>query len=209
MENYTEIQEDFEIYNDDDPEWIQYCKDVDDWNNPVESDDESDDYIQYPLGPLQLENEEKREEEMIIIGNIPISKKNSEIKKKKKIKNMFCKNFYKNCDNKSCELAHKWEDVDFCDINKCKNIKYDNNFFDGTCPKRHSKETFDNYIFRKKFKFLKTQDPTFYLFESPSEQFLFDLLTTAKKLNVKSVNISFKKKPMTLQDYIMNNNNIF
>lgn len=193
---------DYDIAND--PDWVDYLKNCEEYDF-IEPTTENKIWTKktYSHKAINIDCGECKDE-MIILGEI----KRPETPKKKSFKfvlknaSVFCKNFLNNksCNSKSCRYIHDFESLDYCK-GKCGRIYYENNFYSGSCSRRHSKETIQNYLFRKELKSVLLQNISFDFYEKPTLEFLELFIPTCKSLNIESAKINIVKPRRTLEDF--------
>lgn len=194
-------------------EWLDYLERCESWKEKIEEDNLNEEYIESEkplriLKPTFLNNDYENNS-LIVIGNISSPKKTKSFKYKNQFqpKKILCNSVLldKPCEIKNCRENHNFKNILFCRGN-CDKITNENNFYFGNCNKRHSKETFINFILRKKLKFGTVQDIRLEFFERPNSEFLKKILTLVKEnKNISNLTIGFCQKSITLKDFLFKN----
>lgn len=187
-----------------DPDWVDYLKNCEEYDF-IEPTNENKIWKQKIVSHRAINIDcGECKDEMIILGKI----KKPETPKKKSFKfvlknaSVFCKNFLNDeqCNLKFCKYIHDFEKLDYCK-GKCGRVFYENNFYSGNCSKRHSRETIQNYLFRKELKSILLKNVNFDLYEKPSIEFLETFIPLCKSLNIESAKIRIVKPRRTLEDF--------
>lgn len=198
-----------------DSEWLDYLKRCDEWNEEMEDDDLNKEIIITPKKykirkPCFLNEEVELENDFYIIGKVkspkkPKSFKYNSFKKTHEKQKIICDSVLqlKPCEIKNCKEIHEFSKIPYCK-GLCEKITFNNNYYKGSCIKRHYKETFENFVIRKQLK-TKLENISLSFYERPSDELLYDILVSVNKLNIKSLEISLCKKPKTLSDFLNKN----
>lgn len=195
-------------YSEDDAsEWeayVQHCKEYDESDVDNFESEESDKEVSpvFVHGPIKEAG--NVEYDMIVLGeNFKQEKKKKSFKYYGINGMIFCSSFAKfnkKCEKSKCKYAHSYDEISTCD-GKCKRIEFSNNYYSGNCNKRHKKETFVNFMFRKSIRITGVESADFEFYERPSESFVQNFLETAKKLKISKINFEIVKPPTTLQEF--------
>ncbi|QIH04959.1 hypothetical protein [Dasineura jujubifolia toursvirus 2a] len=199
----------------DQEEYNEYLKSCEEYNDEVDEV-----YEGYSLEellppkfvmPKTLANstiKKDSQDDFISLGNVPINK-NTKITFRyySRDNKIFCSSMYgsnkKQCNNK-CKYAHSYKDIPFCN-SKCERIQLDNNIYFGKCSKRHSKETFENFIVRKGIKTHNLKSFNIKCYERPSNTIIKTILSLTQEINIKEINIEIIPKPKTLEEFLQLN----
>lgn len=200
---------DEEIVIEDD-EYTSYLEDCKSWNC------EPDDQVYYEELPLEKQflyrfptnNDDFHniESPMFTIGKILKDRKVSQTKKSSfryvgKQNNILCKYLIsdKPCPS-NCKENHDFKSIAFCD-GTCNRITYENNFYMGICNKKHSRESFDNYLLRKGIKLFNKNSLKLEFFKIPEDSVLRTILNMYKKLKYQELEINIIDPYMDINDY--------
>lgn len=208
MDIENEFENTSDLYSDN--EWLDFVKRCDEWDEEIEEDDLNKEIIITPkkykiYKPVFLE-EDNISNDFYIIGKVKSPKKsksfkyNSYVKTQAKRK-IICESVLQSkiCDIKNCKEIHDFNKIGYCK-GFCGKITLSNNYYKGSCIKRHYKETFENFILRKNLK-TNIKNISLYFYEKPDADLLFEILSSVKKLNIQSLEIAMCKKPKTLIDF--------
>nr|UOX61100.1 MAG: hypothetical protein DiTV3a_F18ORF2 [Diabrotica toursvirus 3a] len=199
-----------EMFENDvyDPEFEQYVRDCEEYNDFTFDSERTyvkNSRILFPVSEEEL-NTEQDDYEMILLGKIIIPKE--KIKKSFKYNlssqvKYFCNNIelYNSCNREACRYSHKYEDILKCQ-GKCGKIKIDNNYHHGTCNRRHSNESFSNFLIRKRIFFkLMSKSLVLEFFKRPEEEFISEILNIVKQLGYEKLEIKIVKKQKTIEEW--------
>lgn len=213
---FQDIMEDinFDFHNNEpkrslkkDPEWVDFCTNCEEYKHEV-SDFYDGDYqkmsnyvsIVYPVNNNEIT---EYKTDMIFMGYIK-QKKNVK-KSQPSVRSIFCESVLINkkntkCNKNKCKLNHVFQDIPFCNAN-CKRITFDNNVYYGSCSKRHSLETFDNFLIRKNIKYINHTEFNIGFFSRPDSETVRKLLIASKHIGANNLTISIVNKKLTFDEF--------
>lgn len=211
IELETENTEEYESNFKNDPEWLKFDKDCEEYKYDFtditeEVSDEEEYYVRYPINHKLIVPEKSNQ--MVILGYVSPQKKTKSFKYSYNSKKnfIFCNSLIDDkikCNSLKCKLPHTFNEIPFCNSN-CKRITYNNNFYSGNCNKRHNMETLENFLIRKNIKMAGLKRADLGFFEKPSSELVKDILLRAKKLNFTDVKINIIPKKITFSEFLAN-----